>query len=64
MASKLYDQLCKKFKSVGVHGFEIVVGADLKIAQIFYGSRGAVKVRTIEQGLGKRSFVYAQKLKN
>ena len=64
VASKLYDQLCNKFKSVGVHGFEIVVGADLKIAQMFYGSKGAVKVRTIKQGLGKRSFVYAQILEN
>jgi ribosomal protein S18 acetylase RimI-like enzyme len=64
VASKLYEQLCHVFDKLGVDGFEIIVGSDLTNAQSFYKSRGAKKVRVIQQGFGKRSFVYAHTLQS
>ena len=64
IASQLYDELCTTFKTLGVNNFEIIVGSKLKQAQRFYEVKGAAKVRTIKQGLGKRSFVYVHRLQS
>ena len=62
IASRLYNELCNTFENLGVYGFEIIVGSELTAAQMFYESKGAVRVKTMEQGLGKRSHVYTQRL--
>lgn len=62
IASKLYNELCNTFENLGIHSFEIIVGSELTAAQMFYESKGAVRVKTVEQGFGKRSYVYTQRL--
>ena len=62
VAQTLYDGLSDFFKENNLDAFMIVVGSELSHAQRFYKKQGAEPVGILEQGSGKRSFVFKQLL--
>jgi ribosomal protein S18 acetylase RimI-like enzyme len=58
LAESLYRRLERKFASMGVPAFRIVVGADLAPAHRFYRKMGAVARASMEVHSGSSSTVY------
>ena len=64
LAKKLFMEFACQLKNMGVQEFKITTGEQLKRAQQFYESLGAVKIASIKVHKGQRTIVYLYKLSN